>query len=58
MAIRLKAMKVVGYENGFEFNTVPSRLYEPLKKKKPTVYFVKLLTKRFHQLFIMRMRII
>lgn len=49
MAIRLKAMKVVGYENGFEFNTVPSRLYEPLKKKKPTVYFVNSMSDIFHE---------
>ena len=49
MAIRLKAMKVVGYENGFEFNTVPSRLHEPLKKKKPTVYFVNSMSDIFHE---------
>jgi len=49
MAIRLKAMNVVGYENGFEFNTVPSRLNEPLKKKKPTVFFVNSMSDIFHE---------
>ena len=49
MAIRLKAMKVVGYENGFGFNTVPSRLNEPLKKKKPTVFFVNSMSDIFHE---------
>lgn len=49
MAIRLKAMKVVGYENGFEFNTVPSRLNDPLKKKKPTVFFVNSMSDIFHE---------
>lgn len=33
MANRLKAIGTVGYENGFEFCTVPSRLNEPMKKK-------------------------
>jgi protein gp37 len=49
MAIRLKAMKVMGYENGFEFNTVPSRLNEPFKRKKPTVYFVNSMSDIFHE---------
>jgi len=49
MANRLKAMNVVGYENGFEFNTVPSRLNEPLKKKKPTVFFVNSMSDIFHE---------
>jgi len=49
MANRLKAMKVVGYENGFEFNTVPSRLNDPFKKKKPTVFFVNSISDIFHE---------
>ena len=49
MARRLKAIGTVGYENGFRFNTVPSRLYEPLKKKKPTVYFVNSMSDIFHE---------
>lgn len=49
MARRLKAIGTVGYENGFRFNTVPSRLYEPLKKKKPTIYFVNSMSDIFHE---------
>ncbi len=49
MAIRLKAMKVVGYENGFKFNTVPSRLNDHFKKKKPTVFFVNSMNDIFHE---------
>lgn len=49
MARRLKAIGTVGYENGFRFNTVPSRLYEPLKKKKPIVYFVNSMSDIFHE---------
>lgn len=49
MARRLKAIGTVGYENGFRFNKVPSRLYEPLKKKKPTVYFVNSMSDIFHE---------
>lgn len=49
MAFRLQAMNVVGYENGFEFNTVPSRLHEPLKKKKPTIFFVNSMSDIFHE---------
>jgi len=48
MAIRLKAMGVEGYENGFEFNPVPSRLNEPFKRQKPTVYFVNSMSDIFH----------
>ncbi len=49
MAIRLQAIGVVGYENGFKFNIVPQRLNEPLKRKKPTVYFVNSMSDLFHQ---------
>ena len=49
MAIRLQAMGVEGYENGFKFNIVPSRLNEPLKKKKPTVFFVNSMSDIFHK---------
>nr|WP_319510602.1 phage Gp37/Gp68 family protein [uncultured Draconibacterium sp.] len=49
MARRLKAIGTVGYENGFRFNIVPSRLNEPLKKKKPTVYFVNSMSDIFHE---------
>lgn len=49
MAIRLKAMGVAGYENGFEFSIVPHRLNEPLKRMKPTVYFVNSMSDLFHE---------
>ncbi len=49
MARRLQAMGTVGYEDGFRFGIVPSRLNEPLKKKKPTVYFVNSMSDIFHE---------
>lgn len=49
MANRLQAIGVKGYENGFEFNIVPSRLGEPLKRKKPTVFFVNSMSDIFHE---------
>lgn len=48
MANRLKGAGVKGYENGFEFSMVPSRLNDPLKRKKPTLYFVGSMTDIFH----------
>jgi protein gp37 len=42
-------MGVVGYENGFKFNTVPSRLNDPFKRKKATVYFVNSMSDIFHE---------
>ena len=48
MAKRLQALGMTGYENGFKFNTVPSRLNDPLKRKKPTVYFVNSMSDIFH----------
>ncbi|NLE06278.1 MAG: phage Gp37/Gp68 family protein, partial [Crenarchaeota archaeon] len=49
MAFRLQAMGIEGYENGFQFNIVPSRLNDPLKKKKPTVFFVNSMSDIFHK---------
>lgn len=49
MAIRLQAMGVEGYENGFRFNIVPSRLNDPFKRKKATVYFVNSMSDIFHR---------
>jgi protein gp37 len=49
MAIRLQAMGVGGYENGFKFNLVPSRLNDPYKRKKPTVFFVNSMSDIFHK---------
>lgn len=49
MAIRLKAMGAPGYENGFDFTIMPKRLEQPLKKKKPTKYFVNSMSDLFHE---------
>ena len=49
MAIRLQAIGIKGYENGFQFSIVPERLNEPLKRKKPTVFFVNSMSDLFHQ---------
>jgi len=49
MARRLKAMKVSGYENGFNLTLLPHRLEEPLNRTKPTVYFVNSMSDMFHK---------
>ena len=48
MANRLKAMGAKGYENGFAVTLHPDRLDEPLKRKKPTMYFVCSMGDLFH----------
>lgn len=49
MAIRLKAMGSQGYANGFQLTVHPYRLVQPLKRKKPTVYFVNSMSDLFHE---------
>ncbi len=49
MASRLHAMGVRGYENGFNLTLLPERLQEPLKRKKPTIYFVNSMSDLFHE---------
>lgn len=49
MARRLKAMGAAGYENGFALTVLPERLNDPLKRKKPTVYFVNSMSDLFHE---------
>ena len=49
MAKRLQGTGIVGYENGFKFNVVPSRLNDPFKRKKATVYFVNSMSDIFHE---------
>jgi protein gp37 len=49
MAERLQAMGTPGYENGFKLTMLPSRLEDPLKRKKPTVYFVNSMSDLFHE---------
>jgi protein gp37 len=42
-------MGVIGYENGFALTLLPSRLEEPLQRKKPTIYFVNSMSDLFHE---------
>lgn len=49
MAVRLHAMGTPGYENGFKLTVLPERLTEPLRRKKPTVYFVNSMSDLFHK---------
>ena len=49
MAKRLQAMGIKGYENGFEFTLMPERLEQPLKKRKPTKFFVNSMSDLFHE---------
>lgn len=48
LARRLRAMGTPGYENGFALTLLPERLEEPLRRKKPTVYFVNSMSDLFH----------
>ena len=48
MANRLQSMGMAGYENGFELTLMPDRLGQPLKRRKPTVYFVNSMSDLFH----------
>jgi protein gp37 len=49
MSVRLRAMGTPGYENGFKLTVLPDRLTEPLRRKKPTVYFVNSMSDLFHK---------
>lgn len=49
MAKRLQAMDTPGYQNGFRLSILPERLDEPLRRKKPTVYFVNSMSDLFHK---------
>lgn len=49
MARRLRAMGAGGYENGFELSLHPHRLDQPLRRQKPTVYFVNSMSDLFHE---------
>lgn len=49
MARRLHSMGAAGYENEFELTLHPSRLEQPRKRKKPTVYFVNSMSDLFHE---------
>ncbi|WP_031554077.1 DUF5131 family protein [Parvularcula oceani] len=45
---RLTAMGTPGYENGFEVTLQPDRLNQPLRRKKPTMWFVNSMSDLFH----------
>lgn len=49
MARRLKAMGAPGYENGFKLTLLPNRLGDPLKRSKPTTYFLNSMSDLFHE---------
>jgi protein gp37 len=50
MAKRLQGMGMHGYENGFfHLTLMEDRLTEPLKRRKPTVYFVNSMSDLFHE---------
>lgn len=49
LARRLQAMGTPGYENGFALTLLPQRLEEPLRRKKPTIYFVNSMSDLFHE---------
>lgn len=42
-------MGTPGYANGFKLTVLPERLEEPLRRKKPTVYFVNSMSDLFHK---------
>ena len=42
-------MGAVGYENGFGLSLLPERLSQPLKRKKPTIYFVNSMSDLFQE---------
>lgn len=48
MARRLHAMRAPGYEKGFRPALHPERVNQPLKRRKPTVYFVNSMSDLFH----------
>jgi protein gp37 len=49
MSRRLKAMRAVGYENGFALTLHPDRLEQPLRRKIATKYFVNSMSDLFHE---------
>ena len=49
LARRLQAIGVRGYERGFALSMRPERLTEPLKRTRPTSYFVNSMSDLFHE---------
>jgi protein gp37 len=50
MSRRLTAMGAAGYENGFQLTLHPERLDQPMRRNKPTTYFVNSMSDLFHEL--------
>ena len=50
MAKRLKAMNAPSYVNEFQLTLHPNRLNDPLKNRKPTIFFVNSMSDLFHEL--------
>lgn len=48
MTRRLHAMRVPGYENRFKLALHSKRIVQPLRRRKPTVYFVNSMSDLFH----------
>src|SRR5260221_1113213 len=48
LAKRLHRMNAPGYRNGFKLTLHPERLKDPLKRKKPTMWFVNSMSDLFH----------
>jgi protein gp37 len=49
LAKRLQHMGAPGYENGFRLTLHPTRLDAPLKRRKPTAWFVNSMSDLFHE---------
>ena len=49
LAKRLQRMGANGYENGFQLTILPGRLDGPLRRRKPTVWFVNSMSDLFHE---------
>ncbi|HHJ14717.1 MAG TPA: phage Gp37/Gp68 family protein [Gammaproteobacteria bacterium] len=49
LARRLQAMGAPGYANGFQLSLLPERLGQPLRRQKPTMYFVNSMSDLFHE---------
>lgn len=49
MAERLKAMGAAGYQSGFKLSLIPERLGVPLRRRKPTIWFVNSMSDLFHE---------
>jgi protein gp37 len=45
---RLQRMGAHGYENGFSISLLPERLSQPIRRRKPTIWFVNSMSDLFH----------